>query len=215
MTEEQTVNHRDRLRLLERRDALDAEMRRLMKVNETRGSAEAALSALDAEQHAIDQAEQEAWRQWAQDPEGASPLPRAAEREDLARRRVAAANAFASAANAQRAIESRWGELNGELRTIGRDLVRLMLDDAIETARKVSAEQMELGQRLIDVTHDRLGVTAALRQEAVAAIGRDDRAFADEFTRAADEIIALPAPTMRWEGVKIEERARLWAAKLR
>jgi hypothetical protein len=214
VTEEQTVNC-DRLRLLERRDALDAEMRRLMKVNAACGAAQAGLTALDTEQREIDQAEQEAWKKWVVDPQGEYPLPRAAEREDLARRRVAAANDFASAANAQRAIEARWGELSGELRKIGSELVQLTLDDTIKTARKVSAEQMELGQRLIDATHDRFGLIAALRQEAVAALSRDDRAFADEFTRAADEIIALPAPDMKWENAKIEERARLWAPKLR
>jgi hypothetical protein len=215
VTIEQTANNRDRLRLLERRDALDAEMRRLMKVNETRGTAEAALSAIDAEQRAIDVAEQEAWQKWIADPQVEYPSPRSAEREDLARRRVAAANDLASAANAQRAIEARWNELQAELRTIGRDLVQLTLADVLEAARKVSVEQMELGRHLADATHERFGLIYALRQKAVDALSRDDRALADEFTRGADEIIALPAPDMKWEGMKIEERARLWAAKLR
>jgi hypothetical protein len=209
------MHHRDRLRLLERRDALDAEMRRLMKVNETRGTAEAALSAIDAECRAIDLAEQEAWKKWIADPQVEYPSPRAAEREGLTRRRVAAANDLASAANAQRAIEGRCNELQAELRTIGRDLVRLSLADALETARKVSVEQLELGRRLADVTHDRFGLTAALRQEAIAALGRGDRALADEFTTAADAVIALPAPTMEWKGVEINERARHWATKLK
>jgi hypothetical protein len=57
VTEEQTVNHRDRLRLLERRDALDTEMRRLGKIDEASAAAESALAALDAEQREIDRAQ--------------------------------------------------------------------------------------------------------------------------------------------------------------
>jgi hypothetical protein len=176
----------DRAALLARRDAVDAELKRLAKVDAQRAAAESALAALDTEQHEIDHADQEAWRQWASDPQGESPSPRAAEREDLARRRGAAANAFASASNAQRAVDARRAELSAELRTIGRAFVRLAIGDALETARKLAAEQTELGTRLTDATHERFGLIAAIRREAGTAISRDDRALADELTRAAD-----------------------------
>jgi len=73
----------ERQRLLERRDALGAELARLGRPASLKGAADKVLAEVSAELHALDEAERAAWSAWAASPDAATePEVESAKRVD-------------------------------------------------------------------------------------------------------------------------------------
>jgi len=103
-------------RLLERRDALHDELKRLGRIDEAHWEVERRLAELDAEAGRVDEAEREAWLDWA---EGPPPAARVAEREDVASRRALLAVDLTATVRGQEGVRPRLEQIHGKLRDLG------------------------------------------------------------------------------------------------
>ena len=122
-----------------KRAELMAEAARLNKVAQARAVIERRLAELDADQAALDEAEREAWRVWAQnDAEGPPPSPRMQEREGIARRRALLAGDLTGALNGQKAVAPRLAALNAELHDLMLKVFARRVDALIAEAEEVN-----------------------------------------------------------------------------
>ena len=194
--------------LFAERDAIEAELARLRKVDEARQAAERDLAGLEAEQTAIDESEKSAWSAWSETCDGPAPSPRIAEREALAHKRVAAAASLASAVNGARAVEPRQLALNADFRRI---------NDAIfaEKVARLTVEAADLHKAACDAV--RVLLAGAERSDAIRdalfacrteAMNSHNEARAAITTSAINSIESMVRPDLVGD---INERARIAA----
>ena len=134
--------------LLAERARVAAELDRLGVVDQRLAEAEQRLAEIEAGLQALDRADAEQIRAWADAGEGEAPRPLVSERRALLARRLDATAEAEGARNAVAAVAAKRSALAADLSRIARQQWFAKLDAAMSEAERAHAEAVEITARL-------------------------------------------------------------------
>ncbi|MGD0183774.1 MAG: hypothetical protein ABSC25_00825 [Roseiarcus sp.] len=200
--------------LIAERAALAGELARLGALSSARGEAEGRLGEIDSEVRRLDDADTHAWSAWAR-AGGESPMPRLAERRELAQRRVAALAEIDSARIAEAAVQGQVDHIRAELRRADAAMRALRISAVMATAKNDYVEALagmaESGARLQKLE----GLRDALLSLANSAAGRGEQDARIDFLHAVaafDE--KFKAPVVKADRAVVAAHAADWKRTL-
>ena len=201
--------------LMSRRAACMAEAAKLRKVADARAVIEARLSALDAEQAALDEAERAQWRAWAaNDAEGPPPSPLTDERAAIASERALAAPALAAALNGEKAVLPRLEALHAELRAIGVKLFEHHVEAMLDEAAEVNLAVHEAAASLRALCEQADGLRAAFIEATARAVNGADSERADALRGGLNQIERLARPSLLGDAGSMARHAAEYRRRL-
>ena len=198
--------------LFAERERLGQELQRLAVVDTRLAEAEGRLAETEAGIAAVDRADVEQMRAWADAGEGEAPQPLISERRALIGRRLDAQADVDAARVAVDAVAARRVELIHAMNAVGARIrerqVAAALDEARGLHREALALAADVGGRMMKVQAlqqtlaDAQGEALARRDDAQAAIFR--AALSDAEKLRAPQVLADPATVARftaeWKG---------------